>query len=60
MRVETMKDVEVQLEKLLTEASECSLISKLATEPKKRELFTRLSEHYAVLADEVRKAMATA
>jgi hypothetical protein len=52
-----MKEMEVQLEKLLIEASECSLIAKLATNRNKRELFTKLAEHYTILAAEVRKAM---
>lgn len=55
-----MKDMEAQLEKLLTEASECALIAKLATDHGKRELFTRLAEHYDVLAAEIRKAIESA
>jgi hypothetical protein len=38
-----MKDAEAQLEKLLTEASECALIASLATDKKKRDLFARLA-----------------
>ena len=53
-----MKDMQVQLEKLRTDAVECALIRDLATEPKKRELFTRLAAHLAVLADEVERAIA--
>ena len=55
-----MKDMQVQLEKLRTDAVECALIRDLATEPKKRELFTRLAAHLAVLADEVERAIAAA
>ena len=53
-----MKDMQAQLEKLRTEAAECALIRDLATEPRKRELFTRLADHLAILADEVERAMA--
>ncbi|MDA9504760.1 hypothetical protein XI09_08470 [Bradyrhizobium sp. CCBAU 11386] len=53
-----MKDMQAQLEKLRTEAAECALIRDLATDPKKRELFTRLAEHLSVLASEVERAIA--
>ena len=55
-----MKDMQTQLEKLRTDAAECALIRDLATDPKKRELFTRLAAHLAVLADEVERAIAAA
>jgi len=55
-----MKDMQAQLEKLRTDAAECALIRDLATEPKKRELFTRLDDHLTVLADEVEHAIAAA
>ncbi|MGM4961582.1 hypothetical protein ACT4MK_01210 (plasmid) [Bradyrhizobium barranii] len=55
-----MEDMQAQLEKLRTDAAECALIRDLATEPKKRELFTRLAEHLRVLADEVEHAIAAA
>jgi hypothetical protein len=53
-----MKDVQAQLEKLRTDAADCALIRDLATEPKKRELFTKLAAHLTVLADEVERAIA--
>ncbi len=53
-----MRDMKAQLEKLLTEASECALIASLATDKVKRDLFTKLAEHYGVLASEVKRAMA--
>ncbi|MGY4427557.1 hypothetical protein [Bradyrhizobium betae] len=53
-----MKDMQVQLEKLRTDAAECALIGDLATDPKKRELFTRLADHLTVLASEVERAIA--
>jgi hypothetical protein len=45
------------LEKLLNEAEECALISKLATDKQKRELFAKLSEHLKLLADHVTVTM---
>ncbi|WP_396604331.1 hypothetical protein ACFLEY_34625 [Bradyrhizobium sp. YCK136] len=51
-----MKDMQAQLEKLRRDAAECALIRDLATDPKKRELFTRLAEHLAVLASAVEQA----
>jgi hypothetical protein len=33
----------IKLEKLLVEAEDCELIGKLATDPKKRELFKKLA-----------------
>jgi hypothetical protein len=53
-----MKDMEAHLEKLRTDAAECAIISGLATNKTKRELFARLSEHLTVLASEVEKAIA--
>jgi hypothetical protein len=53
-----MKDMQAQLEKLRKDAAECALIRDLATDPKKRELFTRLADHLSVLAAEVERAVA--
>ncbi|MCP3400207.1 hypothetical protein [Bradyrhizobium sp. CCGB20] len=53
-----MKDMRAQLEKLREEAAECALIRDPATDPKKRELFTRLADHLSVLAAEVEHAIA--
>ena len=52
-----MKDYQAQLEKLRREAAECALISDLATDPDKRDLFERLASHFTVLADQVELAM---
>ena len=52
-----MKDYQASLEKLRRDAGECALIRDLATDPAKREMFTRLAEHLARLADEVERAM---
>jgi hypothetical protein len=53
-----MKDMQAHLEKLRTDAEECALISKLATDKQKSELFARLSEHLNTLALEVERATA--
>jgi heme oxygenase len=53
-----MIDMRKQAEKLRTEAAECALIRDLATDPVKRELFSRLAEHLNVLASEVERAIA--
>ena len=55
-----MNDMQVQLERLLTEASECALIARLATDNAKRDLFAKLAEHYNALAAEVQKALENA
>ncbi|QPF87457.1 hypothetical protein IC762_14700 [Bradyrhizobium genosp. L] len=55
-----MQDMLSHLEKLRTDAAECALIRDLATDLKKRELFTKLAEHLAGLAAEVEKAIAAA
>jgi hypothetical protein len=52
-----VQDMEAHLEKLLKDAAECELISRLATDVAKRELFSRLSEHLKVLAGEVEGAI---
>jgi hypothetical protein len=52
-----MKDMQAQLEKLRTDAVECTLIRDLATDKKKRELFARLAEHLTGLADDVERTM---
>jgi hypothetical protein len=54
-----MKDMMAHLEKLRIDAEDCALISKLATDSQKRELFARLAEHLSLLASEVERAMAT-
>ncbi|MDE1936671.1 hypothetical protein [Bradyrhizobium sp.] len=53
-----MQDMKTHLEKLRADAAECALIRDLATDPAKRELFTRLAEHLAILAGEVEAALA--
>ena len=53
-----MQDMKAHLEKLRADAAECALIRDLATDTKKRELFTRLAEHLSTLASEVEAAIA--
>ena len=53
-----MQDMTAHLEKLRADATECALIRDLATDPDKRELFTRLAEHLATLAREVEAVIA--
>lgn len=53
-----MKDMQTHLEKLQVQIAECEMIRDLATDPKKRELFARLADHFRVLAGEIEKSMA--
>lgn len=50
-----MQDMKVHLEKLLRDSAECQLISDLATDKPKRDLFAKLAEHLKVLAKEVER-----
>ena len=52
-----MQDMRTHLEKLRRDAAECELISGLATDKAKRDLFARLAEHLSVLAAEVERAI---
>jgi hypothetical protein len=52
-----MNDMEAQLEKLRRDAG-CAIVRDLATDQKKRELFTRLANHLSALASEVERAIA--
>jgi hypothetical protein len=52
-----MQDYLKHLEKLRIDAAECRLISDLATDPAKRELFDRLAKHLTTLADQVEEAI---
>jgi hypothetical protein len=55
-----MKDYHAAIEKLRRDAAEAALVRDLATDKAKREMFNRLHEHFARLADEVEQAIATA
>lgn len=52
-----MQDMQAKLEKLLIEAENCALISKLATDKVKQELFARLADHLNGLASELRRVI---
>jgi cell division protein FtsB len=52
-----MKDMQVHLDKIRSDAAECLLLSQLATDGK-REVFVRLAEHLNGLALEVEKTTA--
>lgn len=52
-----MQDYKKHLEKLRTDSAECRLISDLATDRTKRDLFDKLAAHLSRLADQVEIAM---
>jgi hypothetical protein len=54
-----MTDLGDRLERFETLAAECELITKLATDSKKREFYLKLSEQYRQLAVDMRQAIAT-
>lgn len=53
-----MLDMQTHLEKLRSDAAECTLIRDLATNPAKRELFTRLADHLSTLACDIEAVIA--
>ncbi len=52
-----MRDMLPHLKKLLAETAECELIASRATDKARQELFTRLAQHYKVLASEIERAI---
>ncbi len=48
-----MKDVKARIEKLLIDAEECVLISKLASIPEKQATFQKLADDYRKMAREL-------
>jgi hypothetical protein len=52
-----MLEMQAHLKTLRGEAAACKLISDLATDKKKQELFARLADHLDVLASEVERAI---
>ncbi|HET7885274.1 MAG TPA: hypothetical protein VFL62_03510 [Bradyrhizobium sp.] len=54
-----MQDMRAHLEKLRTDAADCALIRDLATDPVKRELFSRLAAHLGALAGDIEAVMAS-
>jgi hypothetical protein len=53
-----MEDFNAKLEKLLTEADDCEFIGRLAADPNKRELFTRLAADLRTMARDVEAVIA--
>jgi hypothetical protein len=53
-----MKDLREKLEKLRADAEDCALISKLATDKAKRQMFAKLAEHLSQLASDVEAVIA--
>jgi hypothetical protein len=52
-----VKDYLASIEKLRSDAAEAALISGLATDSIKREMYARLHQHLNQLADDVEQAM---
>ena len=53
-----MDDLQARLEKLLTDAEDCALIGKLATDLGKRDLFNRLAADLRKMASDVQAMIA--
>jgi SepF-like predicted cell division protein (DUF552 family) len=53
-----MKDLKAELEKLLTNAEDCTLIARLATDKSKRETFTRIATQLREMAAELQADIA--
>ena len=57
LQVAAMQDMRTYLEKLSTDAVDCALISKRATDAQTKELFDRLADHLAMLASELERGI---
>jgi hypothetical protein len=53
-----VEDLQARLEKLLTDAEDCALIGKLATDLSKRDLFNRLANDLRGMASDVQAMIA--
>jgi hypothetical protein len=53
-----MEDMSAKLEKLLSEAEDCELIGKLATDLNKRALFQNLAVDLRAMAHDIQATMA--
>jgi hypothetical protein len=53
-----MQDLQVKLEKLLTEAEVCALIARHAPDKRKRELFEKLAADLRELARDIERVIA--
>ena len=54
-----MENLQARLERLLTDAEDCALIGKLATDGSKRELFNRLAVDLRGMASDVQAVLAS-
>jgi hypothetical protein len=52
-----MKDIKQRIEKLLIDAEDCAIISKLATNPAKREAFQTLADEYRAMARKLERVI---
>jgi hypothetical protein len=52
-----MKDYFASIEKLRRDAAEAAMVRDLTTDPVKRDIYSRLHDHFTLLADEVEMAM---
>jgi hypothetical protein len=48
-----MKEIKQRIEKLLIDVEDCVIISRLATNPAKREAFQKLADEYRKMAREL-------
>jgi SepF-like predicted cell division protein (DUF552 family) len=53
-----MKDLRAELEKLITNAEDCELIARLATDKTKRETFGRIAKQLRQMASELQADIA--
>jgi hypothetical protein len=53
-----MKDLMETLQKLRTDAEDCDLISKLAADPAKREVFAKLASQLRLAAADIERVIA--
>ncbi len=53
-----MKELKAELEKLLTNAEDCDLIARLATDKSKRETFARIAKQLREMAAELKADIA--
>ena len=53
-----MKDFKAELEKLLTNAEDCTLIARLATDKNKRETFARIARQLREVAADLQADIA--
>jgi len=54
-----MKDLTAELEKLLTNAEDCELIARLASDKSKRETFSRIARQLREMASDLKADIAT-